>query len=113
MSEGAELDARGHVAPDWVQLPFEEATISAPAVHATATSVEVRTGLWRVMRPVIDESRCRQCWWVCSTFCPDNAMPVDSDGQPHIDYEHCKGCGICVVQCPTHAIAAVPEEAAS
>ena len=51
------------------------------------------------------------CWWVCSTFCPDSAIAV-SEGKPVIDYDHCKGCMICVAQCPPHAIAAVPEAGA-
>ena len=85
--------------------------MAAPAIHAPLTSVQVRTGLWRSLRPVIDTARCRHCWWVCSTFCPDNAIAV-SDGKPIIDYDHCKGCMICVAQCPPHAIAAVPEAGA-
>jgi pyruvate ferredoxin oxidoreductase gamma subunit len=98
--------------PDWIDLPFEDARASAPAIHAGATSVEVRTGLWRTLRPVIDYDRCNRCWWVCSTFCPDGAIDVDAEGRPHIDYDHCKGCMICVAQCPPHAISALAEHAA-
>lgn len=94
--------------PDWIKLPLDPADVAAPAIHAPLTSVQVRTGLWRSMRPVIDADRCRHCWWVCSTFCPDNAIAV-ADGNPVIDYDHCKGCMICVAQCPPHAIRAVPE----
>ncbi len=100
-------------APCWVDLPTEPAEMSAPAIHGGLTSVQVRTGLWRSLRPVIDYDHCRHCWWVCSTFCPDSAILVDDEGRPKIDYDHCKGCMICVAQCPTHAIAAVPEEAAA
>jgi pyruvate ferredoxin oxidoreductase gamma subunit len=57
---------------------------------------------------VIDYDRCNRCWWVCSTFCPDGAIRVEA-GTPRIDYEHCKGCLVCVAQCPPHAIEAVPE----
>jgi pyruvate ferredoxin oxidoreductase gamma subunit len=46
---------------------------------------------------------------VCSEFCPDSAIKV-VEGKPEIDYEHCKGCMVCVAQCPPHAIAAVPEQ---
>jgi len=46
---------------------------------------------------------------VCSEFCPDSAIKVGADGRPEIDYDHCKGCMVCVAQCPPHAIAAVPE----
>ncbi len=98
--------------PDWIDVPADTADLAAPAIHAPLTSVQVRTGLWRSLRPVIDDDRCRRCWWVCSTFCPDNAIAV-SDGKPVIDYDHCKGCMICVAQCPPHAIRAVPETEAA
>ena len=84
--------------------------MSAPTIHAAATSVQSRTGLWRTLRPVVDYGRCSRCWWVCSTFCPDGAIAVAADGRPEIDYDHCKGCLICLAQCPPHAIAAVPEQ---
>jgi pyruvate ferredoxin oxidoreductase gamma subunit len=98
--------------PHWIRLPFESAHISAPAIHAAATSVEVRTGLWRTVRPVIDEERCRHCTWICSTLCPDAAIEVREDGAPRIDLDHCKGCMVCVAVCPSHAIASVPERGA-
>ena len=82
--------------------------MSAPAIRASGNSVEVRTGLWRTIRPVIDYDHCSHCWWVCSTFCPDSAITV-SDNTPVIDYDHCKGCMVCAGVCPPHAIAGVPE----
>jgi len=97
-------------APEWVDLAFAPAHISAPAIHAAATSVEVRTGLWRTRRPVIARDICHHCWWICSTYCPDGAIQVDSDNSPRIDYDHCKGCMVCLSQCPHHAISAVPEQ---
>jgi pyruvate ferredoxin oxidoreductase gamma subunit len=110
VKERQDITATDYESPDWIDLPFEDARIAAPAIHAAATSVEVKTGLWRTLRPVIDYSRCNRCWWVCSTFCPDGAIDVDSDGQPRIDYDHCKGCMVCVAQCPPHAIEAVSEQ---
>ncbi len=61
------------------------------------------------MRPVIDHERCNRCSWVCGSFCPDGAIDVGGDGYPRIDLDHCKGCMICVAQCPPHAIEAVAE----
>jgi pyruvate ferredoxin oxidoreductase gamma subunit len=110
--EGDNVSAMGYEAPEWIQVPFEEARISAPAIHAAATSVQVKTGAWRTMRPVIDDTRCKQCWWICSTFCPDSAITVSAESRPEIDYDHCKGCMICVAICPSHAIGAVPERGA-
>jgi pyruvate ferredoxin oxidoreductase gamma subunit len=95
--------------PQWLEPVFEDARRSAPAIHAAATSVQVRTGLWRTLRPVIDYDRCNRCWWVCSTFCPDSCIQVSDDGVPEIDYDHCKGCMICVAKCPPHAIGTVLE----
>lgn len=112
VTEGGMTIATDYDKPDWTELPFEAARISSPTVYAAANSVEVRTGLWRTLRPVIDYERCNRCWWVCSTFCPDSAIDVGADGTPAIDYDNCKGCLICVAQCPPHAIEVVPEHQA-
>lgn len=98
--------------PEFVSIPFEDARVSTPTIHGGATSVEVRTGLWRTMRPVIDYDRCHHCWWICSSSCPDNAINIE-DNKPVVDYDHCKGCMICVAQCPSHVISAIPETEAA
>ncbi len=113
VTAGAPADAGAWQPPDWIELPFEDARVAAPIIHAALTSELARTGLWRTLRPVVDYARCNRCWWVCSTFCPDGAIAVDDAGRPQIDYEHCKGCLVCVAQCPPHAIAAVPEHEAA
>jgi pyruvate ferredoxin oxidoreductase gamma subunit len=112
VTEGKEISAASYAPPEWIETPFEAVGRAAPSIHAAATSVEVKTGLWRTMRPVIDYSRCNRCWWVCSTFCPDGAINVGTEGTPDIDYDHCKGCLICVSICPPHAIEAVAEHLA-
>jgi len=93
----------------WVDIPWDPVSIAAPDVHGAATSIEVRTGLWRTMRPVIDAEHCNHCSWVCTTFCPDGAIHAEPDAVPEIDYDHCKGCLVCVAVCPPHAIRAIPE----
>ncbi len=113
VTEGREIGAASYAPPEWIETPFEAVGRAAPSIHAAATSVEVKTGLWRTVRPVIDYSRCNRCWWVCSTFCPDGAINVDTGGTPEIDYDHCKGCLICVAKCPPHAIAAIAEHASA
>jgi len=109
--EGQAIAAQHYENPQWVDVPFEQASVSAPAIHAGLTSVEVKTGLWRTLRPVINYDLCKHCWWVCSSLCPDSAIKV-VEGTPQIDYDYCKGCMICVAQCPPHAIAAVAESLA-
>jgi pyruvate ferredoxin oxidoreductase gamma subunit len=108
VAEGTLIAADDYRAPAWVELPLEGVARAAPAIHTTANSVQVRTGLWRTMRPVVDYDHCNGCWWVCSTLCPDSAIAVENK-LPVIDYDHCKGCLVCVGVCPTHAIEALPE----
>ncbi|MHA1571898.1 MAG: 4Fe-4S binding protein [Alphaproteobacteria bacterium] len=107
--EGGTTSYGNRVGPNWVDMPADDIGTAMPAIFGGATSVAVRTGLWRSMRPVIDTSRCNRCTWICGSFCPDSAIVVGQDGYPQIDLDHCKGCMICVAQCPPHAIAAVPE----
>jgi pyruvate ferredoxin oxidoreductase gamma subunit len=95
--------------PEWIDLPLEPSELSSPVIQGSQTSTLVRTGLWRTQRPVVDYDSCHKCWWVCSSFCPDSAIIIGKDGFPVIDYEHCKGCMICVAQCPSHAIETISE----
>lgn len=101
--------AAGEIDPDWVLLQAEPAERSAPDIHVPATSALANTGAWRSVRPVIDEALCNRCSWVCSTLCPDSAIRVGEDRRPIIDYDHCKGCMICMMACPPHAIHQVAE----
>ncbi len=97
--------------PDWVKLAVEPTSLAAPDIRGGATSEQVRTGLWRTVRPVIDEALCTRCSWICSTLCPDGAIDVGAEREPIIDYDHCKGCMVCVAVCPPHAIRLEPEAA--
>jgi pyruvate ferredoxin oxidoreductase gamma subunit len=108
VKEGGGRKADQFEKPEWIEVPLDMADISAPVIHGRRTSELMKTGSWRLRRPVIDYSRCKGCWWVCSTFCPDSAIYA-KDGKPHIDYDHCKGCMICMVQCSAHAISLVAE----
>ncbi len=42
---------------------------------------------------------CNTCWFLC----PDSAMK-SLEGEIEIDYEYCKGCCICVEECPRGAL---------
>ncbi len=113
LKESEQPSAKQYKPPDWIDIPFEAARISSPSIHTGLTSVMVRTGLWRTMRPVIEYENCKKCWWVCSGSCPDGAIAVNQDGAPEIDYDHCKGCLTCVGVCPSHAIVTIPEHEAA
>jgi Pyruvate/2-oxoacid:ferredoxin oxidoreductase delta subunit len=47
----------------------------------------------------------------CYGMCPDNAITKLGPGRGFaIDLDYCKGCGICVAECPAGAITMIPEE---
>jgi pyruvate ferredoxin oxidoreductase delta subunit len=67
-----------------------------------------RTGSWRVLRPVIDLEMCipakkkKMACFTCWLYCPEGV--ITRKIPPEIDYEYCKGCGICSEECPSKAI---------
>jgi len=52
---------------------------------------------------------CNQCD-NCRLFCPDLAVVKETDTGRHINYDYCKGCGICVVECPRNAMVLQEED---
>jgi 2-oxoacid:acceptor oxidoreductase delta subunit (pyruvate/2-ketoisovalerate family) len=47
----------------------------------------------------------------CVGVCPDNAVTwLGRPGDYAIDLDFCKGCGLCVSECPAGAIEMVPED---
>ncbi len=58
---------------------------------------------WRVFRPVIDLAKCVQCHR-CYLLCPDGAIHKTPEGTFEVDYDFCKGCGICAHECKLQAI---------
>lgn len=67
----------------------------------------VNTGAWRVKRPVLDQAKCTHCG-LCFIYCP--VFSIEKHGAScEINYEYCKGCGICAYECKVKAIAMVTE----
>jgi 2-oxoacid:acceptor oxidoreductase delta subunit (pyruvate/2-ketoisovalerate family) len=47
----------------------------------------------------------------CFAYCPDNAViKLGPEGEYAVDLDYCKGCGLCVEECPTGSIVMEPEE---
>ncbi len=91
---------RKHKAPERAAEPGVITTLSVPVVGSVG-----KTGSWRVFKPVKDEARCNNCL-LCWIYCPEACISKDI----RIDYDYCKGCGICAVECPRRAIVMVKEE---
>lgn len=69
---------------------------------------------WRQKRPVVDAAKCRACM-KCYLHCPDGTIRKTGARRGgdvaavFVDYDFCKGCGICARICPFDAIEMVPE----
>jgi len=71
-------------------------------------STEFKTGDWRTFKPVIKQDKCVKCL-LCWIYCPDMSIVWDGE-KVTVNYDYCKGCGICAHECPVKAIEMVKEE---
>lgn len=72
-------------------------------VAVGASSVEARSEAQRCFNCGI----CDDCD-NCRLFCPEVAVKMTENGR-RINLDYCKGCGICVTECPRDAMVLVPE----
>lgn len=56
---------------------------------------------WRVNKPLYNADfciHCQNCWLAC----PDTSIVSREKKMIGVDYNHCKGCGVCADVCPTN-----------
>jgi 2-oxoacid:acceptor oxidoreductase delta subunit (pyruvate/2-ketoisovalerate family) len=89
-----------------LELPFETRIKNFKEVRRGFTSKKAQK----------EATRCFSCG-LCNTcgncfiFCPDSSISFDEDETKMlVDYDYCKGCGICIEECPRHAIRIMREE---
>lgn len=72
-------------------------------IHDPGNAHEFLTGDWRTETPKWSSEKCIHCLQ-CWVICPDVSILVKDGKITGIDYDHCKGCGMCSKECPVHAI---------
>jgi len=82
----------------WKELPI------GGIIPEAGNAEDYETGSWRTYRPLFDQKKCIHCL-LCWVYCPDSSIIVKEGKVEGIDLEHCKGCGICAVECPPKASA--------
>lgn len=83
--------------------PWSEVQVGCDIVQP-ACSADFATGNWRTAgRPHTDFDKCIKCG-LCWIMCPDMAYRTNAEGFYDWNGHYCKGCGICVEECPQDAI---------
>ncbi|HYR00902.1 MAG TPA: NAD(P)-binding protein [Casimicrobiaceae bacterium] len=108
-SEVARGEPEAIVAPASINLFYHEARARAPerrteAAARLVSGGEVQLGLDDA-EALAEAERCFSCGTCircdnCVHYCPDLAVKRDGDGYVVLA-DYCKGCGICVRECPT------------
>jgi len=69
--------------------------------YAVTNSYTASVADWRIIKPIYNRDICIDCQF-CWVFCPDTSIISRDKIMIGIDFDHCKGCGICVEVCPTN-----------
>ncbi len=89
-----------------VNLNYQVEKLPVGPAFTNGNLIDVSSGM-RTFRPVIDQEKCKHCLR-CFLVCPDGAIDKSEDDLA-IDYDYCKGCGVCAKSCGFGAIAMIKE----
>lgn len=87
-------------------------TLQEDRPYSKSNSFTASVADWRIEKPVFNKDYCIDCQF-CWIYCPDISIISRDKKMVGVDYDHCKGCGICVEVCPTNpkSLLMYPEQA--
>lgn len=92
-----------------------QGVVTAAEMMSVAAFDEAQGGL-NETNALFEARRCLSCGNCfecdnCYSVCPDNAVIKLGPGKRfQFNYDYCKGCGMCVAECPCGAIKMIAEE---
>lgn len=89
--------------PGWKEIPV------GGIIPESGNAEYYHTGSWKIKKPLWSKEKCIQCLF-CWAFCTDLAINIENTKVVGVDYDHCKGCGICATQCPSQALEMISED---
>ena len=95
VTQGSILESFDGDATEIVHRKSEERT------YSNFNSYTASVASWRVVKPVFNIDVCIDCQ-NCWVWCPDTSILSRDKQMLGIDYDHCKGCGVCAEVCPTN-----------
>jgi len=69
--------------------------------YSQSSSFTASVADWRIEKPLFNKDYCIDCQF-CWVYCPDMSIISRDKKMIGIDFDHCKGCGICVEVCLTN-----------
>lgn len=75
-------------------------TLPEDRAYSQSNSFTASVADWRINKPLFNKEYCIDCQF-CWIYCPDMSIIARDKKMVGIDFDHCKGCGICVEVCPT------------
>jgi len=95
VTQGSILESFDGDATSIVHQKSEERT------YSSFNSYTATVASWRVEKPIFNMDVCIDCQ-NCWVWCPDTSILSRDKQMLGIDYDHCKGCGVCAEVCPTN-----------
>ena len=109
--DGRRIAGPSSISPDCDLDNFENWTVEdfpRGMVAPAGSSASYYTGAWRQVKPLWNPEKCTNCM-LCWINCADSAILMDKQKVCGINYHHCKGCGVCPIECRFGALVMVPE----